>query len=120
LCGVLGGDPLAEGGNELIRAEGAEGNRLTFGRRRKLNFIYREKRIVWVAFSRKSWLSPPLAQANLERGGLFLVHIHIFFASVRLGLGLLLAARLCLAASVAAGLARRTSGSSFDWRLFSH
>src|ERR1700676_2663931 len=49
-------------------AEGAEGNRLTFGRRRKLNFIYREKRIVWVAFSRKWSLSPPLAQANLERG----------------------------------------------------
>jgi hypothetical protein len=23
----------------------------TFGRRRKLNFIYREKRIVWVAFA---------------------------------------------------------------------
>jgi hypothetical protein len=32
-------------------AEGAEGNRLPFGRRRKLNFIYREKRIVWVAFA---------------------------------------------------------------------
>jgi hypothetical protein len=25
----------------------------TFGRRRKLNFIYREKCVVWVAFSRK-------------------------------------------------------------------
>jgi hypothetical protein len=87
-----------------------------FGRRRKLNFIYiyREKRIVWVAFSWKSWLSPPLAQTNLKRGGLFLLRIHIFFASVRLGLGLLLAARLCLAAPAAAGLARRTSGSSFD------
>ncbi len=35
-----------------------------FGRRRKLNFIYREKRIVWVASSRKWSLSPPLAQAN--------------------------------------------------------
>jgi hypothetical protein len=34
-------------------AEIAEGNRLKFGRRRKLNFIYREKRVVWVAFSRK-------------------------------------------------------------------
>jgi hypothetical protein len=101
-------------------AEGEEGNRLTFGRRRKLNFICREKCILWAALSRKWSLSPPLAQANLGRGGLFLLHIHIFFASVRLGLGLLLSARLCLAAPAAAGLARRTSGSSFGWRLFSH
>jgi hypothetical protein len=45
-------------------------------------------------------------EANSRPRRLFLLHVHIFFASVRLGLGLLVAALLRLVAPASAGLAR--------------
>src|SRR5579863_4877858 len=47
--------------------DGTEGNRPTFGRRRKLDFLYRDQRILWVAFSRSSRSRRRLR--NLTQGG---------------------------------------------------
>jgi hypothetical protein len=51
---------------------------------------------------------------------LFVLHVHILFASVHLGFGLLAAARLCLGAAASTGLAGGTSGRSLCLGLFSH
>jgi hypothetical protein len=65
-------------------------------------------------------LSPRDAAANSERRELLFLHVHILFASMHPGFGLLLAALFSLGASASARLTRGTSGRSFRFGLFGH
>ncbi len=64
--------------------------------------------------------APAPHAGDSERGGLFFLHIHILFAAVHLGFGLLLTALLGLVASASAALTGGTRGGSLCLGLLRH